>query len=111
LGVDPDQINNLEATFHQLPQEQWYRGIIGHVPPLQARPGKPLKLTATVASEISQGQYGSANSSMHLFYRSSHDRHGTSSRLYDGCGALRTPPLRLPVFPTGRKLQVRRPER
>jgi hypothetical protein len=73
LGVDLDQINNLEATFRQLPQEQWYRGIIGHVPPLKARPGKPLKLTATFASEIGQGQYGSANSSMHLFYRSSHD--------------------------------------
>jgi hypothetical protein len=73
LGVDLDQINNLEATFHQLPQEQWYRGIIGHVPPLKARQGKPLKLTATLASEIGQGQYGSANSSMHLFYRSSHD--------------------------------------
>jgi hypothetical protein len=73
LGVDLDQINNLEATFRQIPQEQWYRGIIGHVPPSKARPGKPLRLTATFASEIGQGQYGYADSSMHLFYRNSHD--------------------------------------
>ena len=46
LGVDLDQINNLEAEF-QRKCENWWDATIGHVPPRAAQPGQALQLVAT----------------------------------------------------------------
>ncbi len=64
LGVDLDQLNNLEATFRHLPQQRGLGVIIGHVPPAKVEPRKPLTLTAT---------YGNASGhpQVYIFYRNS----------------------------------------
>lgn len=64
LGVDFDQINNLETTFRHLPQQDGAGVIIGHVPPAKAEPGKPLTLTATYATP-------SDDPHVYVFYRNS----------------------------------------
>jgi len=66
LGVDLDQVNGLETQFRKLPERDWYRVIIGHVPPFKVKSGQPLKITATFAT-------GSANSHVDLFYRNSQE--------------------------------------
>jgi hypothetical protein len=66
LGVDLDQINNLETAFRQLPEHDGYRVILGHVPPLKVKPGQPLKLTATFVTRPSR------NPHVYLFYRNAH---------------------------------------
>jgi len=65
LGVDLDQINNLETDFRQLPEHDGYRVIMGHVPPLKATPGQPLELTATFVSSASRNHH------VYLLYRNS----------------------------------------
>ena len=50
LGVDLDQLNNLETAFRHLPQQGGVGVVIGHVPPAKVEPGKPLTLTATYAT-------------------------------------------------------------
>ncbi len=67
LGVDLDQIANLETAFRNLPrpgQYGQYSVVIGHTPPERARPGQPLKLTATFAT-------ASEDPHVYLFSRSS----------------------------------------
>lgn len=64
LGVDLEQLNQLEKIFRQLPRTDWYQTIIGHVPPAKIRPGQPLKVTATFASK-------SEHAEVNLFFRNS----------------------------------------
>jgi hypothetical protein len=62
LGVDLDQLDTLESQFRQ-PGGR-HRMVIGHVPPIQARPGQavPLNVTCTPASDSGH---------VVLFYRNS----------------------------------------
>ena len=64
LGVDLNQIDDLETAFRQLPRQDHDRVIIGHVPPLKAAPGKALKLSATFATAFQDPH-------VYLFYRNS----------------------------------------
>jgi hypothetical protein len=64
LGVDLEQLNQLEEVFRHLPRTDEYRTIIGHVPPAKIKPGQPLTLTATYAS-------ASEHPDVALFYRNS----------------------------------------
>jgi hypothetical protein len=64
LGVDLDQINNLEAEYRVLPGALGYRPVIGYVPPAKVSPGRPLKVTATFATAYEKNRVS-------LFYRSS----------------------------------------
>jgi hypothetical protein len=66
LGVDREQINNLEKKFRQLPGTEWYQTVIGHVPPFKTRPGEALKVTATYRSK-------SEHTGIFLFYRNSQE--------------------------------------
>jgi hypothetical protein len=50
LGVDLDQLNNLETAFRRLPQQEGLGVIIGHVPPGKIEPGKSVTLEATYAT-------------------------------------------------------------
>jgi len=67
LGVDLDQINNLETDFQRLPEQLWYRTVLGHVPPGKVKPGEALRITVTYAT-------GPANGHVFLFYRNSRER-------------------------------------
>jgi hypothetical protein len=64
LGVDLDQLNNLETAFRRLPQREGLGVIIGHVPPAKVEPGKPLTLKATYATP-------SDDPHVYVFYRNS----------------------------------------
>jgi len=64
LGVDLDQLNNLETAFRRLPQQEGLGVIIGHVPATKVEPGKPLTLRATYATS-------SDDPHVHVFYRNS----------------------------------------
>ena len=64
LGVDLDQLNNLETMFRRRPQEDGLSVIIGHVPPAKVEAGKPLKLTATYAN-------ADYDPHVYVFYRNS----------------------------------------
>ena len=50
LGVDLDQLNNLETAFQRLPQQERLGVILGHVPQVKIEPGKPVVLEATYAT-------------------------------------------------------------
>lgn len=50
LGVDLEQLNNLETAFRHLPEQGGVGVVIGHVRPAKTEPGKPLTLTATYAT-------------------------------------------------------------
>jgi hypothetical protein len=67
LGVDLDQINNLETEFRQLPEHDGDRVILGHVPPLKAQPGQPLKLAVTFVASATRDLH------VYLFYRNSQE--------------------------------------
>jgi hypothetical protein len=56
LGLDMDQINNLEFEFRGSADR--HADVLGHLPPFKVRPGKPLTLTVT---------YVSADRSGHVF--------------------------------------------
>ena len=64
LGVDLDQLNNLETAFRLLRQQEGLGVIIGHVPAAKVEPGKPLTLRATYATS-------SDDPHVHVFYRNS----------------------------------------
>ncbi len=64
LGIDWDQINTMETEFRRLRQQYGYRTILGHVPAAKVKPGEPLELTVTHAT---QGEGGN----VYLFYRNS----------------------------------------
>jgi hypothetical protein len=64
LGVDLDQLNNLELTYRRLPHQEGVGVVIGHVPPLKAEPGKALTLRATYATP-------SEDPHVYAFYRNS----------------------------------------
>jgi len=68
LGVDLDQINNMEVQFRNLPRKEGFRVVLGHVPPYKVKPGEPLKLTVTYATE----EFPSSTH-VNLFYRNSPD--------------------------------------
>lgn len=68
LGVDLDQINNMEVQFRDLSQKEGFRVVLGHVPPFKVKPGEPLKLTVTYATERIP-----ASTHVNLFYRNSPD--------------------------------------
>jgi len=74
LGVDLDQIDNLEVDFRRLREREYYHAIIGHVPPLKAKPGQPLKIVATYAT-------GRPNGRVYLFYRNSNQLGFTQTAL------------------------------
>jgi hypothetical protein len=60
LGVDLDQINNLESEFQNLRDDDG--DLIGHVPPFKVRPGAPLPLTVTYVA-------AKRNSRIAVFYK------------------------------------------
>jgi len=64
LGVDLDQIADLETAFRQHPGQGRDSLTIGHVPPLKVAPSQALKLTATVATALREAH-------VYLFYRNS----------------------------------------
>jgi hypothetical protein len=64
LGVDLDQLSNLETAFRRLPQREGLGVIIGHVPRAKIEPGKPLTLRATYATP-------SDDPHVYVFYRNS----------------------------------------
>ena len=64
LGVDLDQLNNLEAAFERLPNQAGLGVVLGHVPPVKIVPDKPLTLTATYANAREKPQ-------VYVFYRNS----------------------------------------
>jgi hypothetical protein len=70
LGVDLDQLNNLETSFRRLPRQGGIGVVIGHVPPAKAEPGKPLTLTATFASSSTDPDESDALH-VYMFYRNS----------------------------------------
>ena len=65
LGGDLAQINSLEEQFRKLPGKEGFRIVLGHVPPAKIRPGEPLKLSVTYASERHPD-----SAQVNLFYRS-----------------------------------------
>jgi hypothetical protein len=67
LGVDLDQMNNLETEFRQLPEHDGNRVILGHVPPMKVQPGQPLKLAVTFIAGTTREQH------VYLFYRNSQE--------------------------------------
>lgn len=66
LGVDLDQLNNLELAYRRLPHQEGVGVVIGHVPPVKAEPGKALTLTATYAT-------ASDDPHVYAFYRNSQE--------------------------------------
>ena len=64
LGVDLDQIDNLETAFRQLSTRGQQSVTIGHVPPPKVAPRQALKLTATLATALRDPH-------VYLFYRNS----------------------------------------
>jgi hypothetical protein len=66
LGVDLEQLDQLEKVFRQLPRTDSYRTIIGHVPAAKIKPGQPLTVTATYASK-------SEHAEVSLFFRNSRE--------------------------------------
>lgn len=64
LGVDLDQLNDLELAYRRLPHQEGVGVVVGHVPPLKAEPGKPLTLRATYAT-------ASDDPHVYAFYRTS----------------------------------------
>jgi hypothetical protein len=63
LGVDLDQLDQLEQVFRHLPGTDECT-IIGHVPPAKIMPGQPLTVTTTYASK-------SEHAEVRLFFRNS----------------------------------------
>jgi hypothetical protein len=66
LGVDLDQIDNLETAFRRLSQQGHSSVVISHVPPAKAAPGQALELTATFATALRDPH-------VYLFYRNSRE--------------------------------------
>ncbi len=66
LGVDLNQIDNMEVKFHNLPRTEGFRVILGHVPPHKVKPGTPLTLTVTYATDQHRER-----THVNLFYRNS----------------------------------------
>lgn len=64
LGVDLDQLNNLETKFRHPSQAEGAGVTIGHVAPVKIEPGKPLTLIATYANP-------SDDPHVYIFYRNS----------------------------------------
>ncbi|HLV86267.1 MAG TPA: hypothetical protein VKV39_04765 [Candidatus Sulfotelmatobacter sp.] len=64
LGVDLDQLNNLELAYRRLPHQDGMGVVIGHVPPSRLEPGKPATLQATYATP-------SETPHVYVFYRNS----------------------------------------
>ncbi len=64
LGVDLDQLNNLETAFRHLPQQDGFGVLIGHTPPAKIEPGKPFTLRATYATPYDEPH-------VYIFYRNS----------------------------------------
>ena len=62
LGVDLDQIDNMEVQFNQMRDREGYHAVIGHVPAIKIRPGEPFEVTATYATGTTRGH-------VYLFYR------------------------------------------
>ncbi len=67
IYADLEQLNQLEAQFRH-PDERkalsYFRVIVGHVPPLKIRSGKPFRATATLPVTIE-------NAHIYIFYTSS----------------------------------------
>ena len=64
LGVDLEQINELEGEYRNIREKTWDErtAILGHVPPVKAEPGRALPLTMTFVTGIERGH-------AYLFYR------------------------------------------
>lgn len=66
LGMDLEQINNLERQFRKLRGER-FQVLTGYVPPFRVRPGQPLNITVTAAT-------ASKESDVYLFYRNAEEK-------------------------------------
>jgi hypothetical protein len=62
LGADLEHINYLEGEFRKLSKSDGYHIVLGHTPPAKAKPGVPLSLHVTYATQT-------GNPSVCLFYR------------------------------------------
>jgi hypothetical protein len=91
LGVDLDQVNNLEARYRALPAALGYRPVIGYVPPAKVKPGQALKLTATFATAYK-------SSDVSLFYRNSQSDAYTSVTMTPANTFERTWTSAIPAF-------------
>ena len=71
LGVDLDQINNLEWELRRSSDQRRRITTIGHVPAFKIRPGKPLPLTVTYPIDAIRGATENPRANVFVFYRSS----------------------------------------
>jgi len=66
LGVDLDQLADMEMDFRRLREHEAYHTLVGHVPPSRLKPGQPLQVVATFATGTLRGH-------VFLFYRNNSD--------------------------------------
>jgi hypothetical protein len=90
LGVDLDQLNNLETAFRRLPHQSGVGVVIGHAPPSRVEPGKPLILRATYATS-------SDDAHVYVFYRNSKTSGFTKLDLKQEDSAARTWSVAIPA--------------
>lgn len=64
LGADLEQLDSLESDFSKLAKSDSYHIILGHTPPQRARPGQPLPVEVTFATQTDRPKVS-------LFYRNS----------------------------------------
>jgi hypothetical protein len=62
LGVDLDQLADMEMDFRRLREREAYHTVVGHVPPPCLKPGRPFQVLATFAT-------GMLREHVSLFYR------------------------------------------
>jgi hypothetical protein len=56
IGADLEALNGLEAEFRKPEERTAMEVIVGHVPPLKIRPGKPFRITATLPASVPSAQ-------------------------------------------------------
>ncbi|GEM_PF-1308616 len=64
IGADLEALNRLEAEFRKPAERTAMEVIVGHVPPLKIRPGKPFRITATLPASVPGAQ-------IYVFYSNS----------------------------------------
>ena len=92
LGVDLDQISNLETEFRRLPRQEGLGVIIGHVPPERLDPGKPVTLSVTYGTEAADGA-----PHVYVFYRNSQQGGYTRAELKQDDKFARTWSVTIPA--------------
>jgi hypothetical protein len=89
LGVDLDQLNDLEAAFRHLPQREGLGVLIGHVPPMRASPSHALTLSVTYATQ-------SDDPHVYVFYHNSQQLGYQRLELKQGDKSARTWSVTIP---------------